>query len=343
VSNDDRLRLACVGLHPERTRGLLERYGGASGAVRALEKGKVDVSERARAAVAVSAAAQRDQLAAAGVSVVMRGDDGYPPHLAVYPDAPDVLFVRGTLPQHPCVAVVGTRKCTAYGRRLARQYGRAIAEAGWVASSGLARGIDGAAHEGTVAASGIGVAVLGCGLDVAYPPEHAPLGRRLVDGGGAVVSEYPLGTPPEGWRFPPRNRIISGLAAAVVVVEAGVRGGALITAAKALDQGLPVFAVPGDVERASSRGTNLLIRDGAHPVLDSDDLIEELALVMGPGRHRAETGHDEMLAVVRAHAPAHVADLVARSGRPAEWVFAELDRLLHAGAIERHGEIVVPR
>jgi DNA processing protein len=286
---------------------------------------------------------QRQRLEARDISVVMRGDAGYPAHLAAYPDAPDVLFVRGALPRHPCVAVVGTRKCTAYGRRLANQYGRAIAEAGWVASSGLARGIDGAAHEGTVAARGVGVAVLGCGLDIAYPPEHAPLARQLIDGGGAVISEYPLGTPPEGWRFPPRNRIISGLAAAVVVVEAGVRGGALITAATALDQGLPVFAVPGDVGRASSRGTNLLIRDGAHPVLDPDDLIEELALVMGPGRPRADVGHDEMLAVIRAHAPAHVADLVARSGRPAEWVAAELDRLVGEGVIERHGAIVVPR
>jgi DNA processing protein len=133
-----------------------------------------------------------------------------------------------------------------------------------------------------VDAGGVGVAVLGCGLDVAYPREHRDLAEALVSLGGAIVTEYPPGTPPEAWRFPPRNRIISGLSAAVVVVEANERGGALITAACALEQGVPVFAVPGDVDRAASRGCNLLIRDGAHPVLDPADLVAELELVLGP-------------------------------------------------------------
>jgi DNA processing protein len=192
-----------------------------------------------------------------------------------------MLFVRGQIPTLPTVAIVGTRRCTTYGRHLAFEYGGAVADAGWCVSSGLARGIDGAAHKGVTSAGGVGVAVLGCGVDVAYPAEHAALASALVSGGGGVITEYPPGSPPEPWRFPPRNRIISGMAAAVVVVEAAVTGGALITAGYALTQGRVVFAVPGDIRRASSAGCNLLIRDGAHPVLDPDDLIEELSLVLG--------------------------------------------------------------
>ena len=143
--------------------------------------------------------------------------------LARFEDAPDLLFVRGAFPSEPGVAVVGTRKCTTYGREVAEAYGRAIAESGWVLVSGLARGIDGCAHRGTVAAGGVGVAVLGCGLDVAYPREHRRLGEELVSLGGGIVSEYAPGTRPDGWRFPLRNRIIAMLCRAVVVVEAAAR------------------------------------------------------------------------------------------------------------------------
>jgi DNA processing protein len=190
--------------------------------------------------------------------------------------------VRGALPSEPGVAVVGTRRATRYGLELARQMGGAIARAGWTVVSGLARGVDGAAHRGTLEAGGKGVAVLGSGIDVWYPPEHARLGEQLVTAGGAVISEYPPGSRPDAWRFPRRNRIISGLARAVVVVEAADKGGALITARLAAEQGREVFAVPGDVNRRTSVGTNLLIRDGAVPVLGADDLIEALSLVLGP-------------------------------------------------------------
>jgi DNA processing protein len=140
-----------------------------------------------------------------GAAYTVPGDTVYPECLAALPDAPALLYVLGSIPQSPSVAVVGTRKCTAYGRRLAAAYGTAIAAAGWVLISGLARGIDGAAHRGTVESDGRGVAVLGCGLDVSYPREHAGLADRLVEAGGAVVTEYPPGTPPEAWRFPPRK------------------------------------------------------------------------------------------------------------------------------------------
>ena len=156
--------------------------------------------------------------------------------------------------------------------------------------SGLARGIDAEAHLGTVDAGGPGVAVLGSGSNVVYPAENRGLHDRLIEDGGAVVTEYPPGTPPEPWRFPPRNRIIAGLSAAVVVVEAAVKGGALITAAAALDQGKAVLAVPGDVGRPASEGCNLLIRDGAVPVLGPDDLVEAVSLIVGPPRARLRPG-----------------------------------------------------
>jgi DNA processing protein len=162
---------------------------------------------------------------------------------------------------------------------VAHAYGVAIAAAGWILVSGLARGIDAAAHSGTVAAGGRGVGVLGCGIDVPYPRTTHHLRAGLLAHGGALATEYPPGTHPDSWRFPPRNRIIAGMAIAVVVIEAAERGGALITAHRAAESGVPVFAVPGDIDRETSRGCNLLIRDGAHPVLEPADLIEELTLV----------------------------------------------------------------
>jgi DNA processing protein len=205
-----------------------------------------------------------------------------PDHLASIPQPPTTLWATGTLPTTPGVAIVGTRRCTSYGRRVARSLGAAVGAAGWVTVSGLARGVDAEAHRGMLTAGGTGIAVLGSGADVIYPADHRALAAELVAGGGVVVSEYPPGTPPAPFRFPARNRIIAGLAAVVVVVEAAVTGGALITARLALEQGREVFAVPGDVDRETSMGCNLLIRDGALPVLGPGDLIESLGLILGP-------------------------------------------------------------
>jgi DNA processing protein len=286
---DDRLRLSFAGLHPDRRRSLEDRFGGATGVVHAIETRRVKVSDRIRASLAVPPDRRRIQLSDLGVRWVARGDDTYPEHLDRYEDAPDSLFVRGVVPPSPGVSIVGTRRCTAYGVELAEAYGRAVATAGWPIVSGLARGIDGAAHRGMVAEGGRGVAVLGSGIDVAYPPEHRRLGDQILEAGGAIVTEYPPGTRPDAWRFPPRNRIIAGMSAAVVVVEAAVTGGALITAVKAAEYGIPVFAMPGDVDRATSAGTNRLIRDGAFPVFDPDDLVEELDLVHGLEGRRGRT------------------------------------------------------
>jgi DNA processing protein len=339
MSLDARLRLAFAGMHPDRTRVITERFGGADAVVARIGGGALDVSDRVRAAVRVGADDRREQLDRLGHRTWFRGEPGYPERLAEFPEAPDVLFSRGGWPAGGCVGVVGTRRCTAYGRKLAAEYGRAVGVAGWVLVSGLARGIDGAAHQGTVAVGALGVAVLGCGLDVAYPREHGPLSDALVDGGGVVVSEYPPGTPPEGWRFPPRNRIISGPSQAVVVVEASVKGGALITAGAAMLQGIPVFVTPGDVTREVSKGCNLLIRDGAHPVLDAADLIAELELVLGPAAGTAnsaasETERSPVVAVLRRHGALPLDDLAALVDMPIGELLAELIRLESAGTVQ---------
>lgn len=279
MSDAHRLRLAFSGLHPERIRDLTDRFGGPAAAIAAITQRKVKVSEAIRSNLAVPASRREAELDTLGISVVRRGEPTYPAHLDRFEDAPDLLFIRGDLPTTPGVGIVGTRRCTAYGLELADAYGCAVAQAGWPVVSGLARGIDGAAHRGMVVAGGRGIAVLGCGIDVTYPREHRHLGDQILELGGAIVSEYPPGSRPDPWRFPPRNRIIAGLSAAVVVVEAAVTGGALITAVKAAEYGIPVFAMPGDVDRETSEGTNRLIRDGAFPVFDPEDLVEELSLI----------------------------------------------------------------
>ncbi len=339
MSRDARLRLAFCGLHPDRSRALVAGAGSPAAALRRVEGGAVDVNDRVRAAAAIPAAARRAELAALGIEVAFRGDVDFPAHLADLPDAPDVLFLRGRLPPDPGVAVIGTRRCTLYGRTLATAYGVAIARAGWMLVSGLARGIDGAAHEGTAGASGRGVGVLGSGLDVMYPREHTRLAAALIGAGGAVISEYPPGTPPEGWRFPPRNRIISGLAAAVVVVEANVTGGALITANAALAHGVPVFAVPGDIDRPSSRGCNELIRDGAQPVFEADDLVEELSLVLGPPINRPEPGESAVEIGPNGISVERYAEQVSV---PIGELMAHIARMEAVGTIRREGGRLYP-
>lgn len=294
MSDDARLRMAFSGLHPIRSRELRDQFGGAAEATMAIERGRIKVSASIRTNLAAPAIQRRCELASLGIETVFRRGPAYPDHLDVFEDAPDVLFVRGALPQYSGVGIVGTRRCTAYGLEFAEAYGRAVAETGWLVVSGLARGIDGAAHRGMVSAKGAGVVVLGCGIDVTYPREHQRLGEQILEAGGAIVSEYPPGSRPDAWRFPPRNRIIAGLSAAVVVVEAAKTGGALITAVKAAEYGIPVFAMPGDVDRRTSEGTNRLIRDGAFPVFDPDDLIEELSLIRDLASTRKECEPKEL-------------------------------------------------
>ena len=224
----------------------------------------------------------------------------------------------------PGVAIVGTRRCTEYGRSIARTLGHSVAAAGWPVVSGLARGIDAAAHTGTLEGGGEGFAILGCGVDIIYPADNRGLAGRLLGNGGGLISEYPPGTPPAPFRFPARNRIIAGLSAAVVVVEAAVTGGALITARLALDQGKDVLAVPGDISRTTSEGCNLLIRDGAHPVLSSGDLIESLERILGPAPIAASPNSITSTELL-------LDEVVEKSDRPVGAVLADVVRAELAG------------
>jgi DNA processing protein len=212
--------------------------------------------------------------------VVSRGRPGYPALLGELHDPPPRLYLRGgpvELLDLPAVAIVGARSCSPYGAQVARELARELGAAGAVVVSGLARGVDGEAHRGALAASGLTVAVLGCGIDRDYPRAHAQLAGRIAES-GAIVSEYAPGVEPSPWRFPARNRIVAGLARATVVVEARERSGALITADFALELGREVFAVPGEITSALSAGTNDLIRQGATPLLSADDVLEALGL-----------------------------------------------------------------
>ena len=211
-----------------------------------------------------------------------RGKPGYPPLLAQLHDPPGRLWMRGgtaDLLARPAVAIVGARSCSAYGAQVARTLARELAAAGIVVVSGLARGIDGEAHRGALEATGATVAVLGCGIDRDYPARHAELARRLVEAGGLVVAEYEPGVEPAPWRFPARNRIIAGLALATVVVEARESSGALITVDFALELGREVFAVPGEITSSLAAGTNRLIRQGAAPLLEVDDVFDAIGVV----------------------------------------------------------------
>lgn len=232
----------------------------------------------ARAAAAVDVATAWQAHAAAGVGVVARGATAYPGALATDLEPPAVLFHRGALDvlAGPRVAVVGTRRCTRYGHDVARQLGHDLARAGVRVVSGLALGIDGAAHLGALEANGAGgappVGVVGCGLDVVYPRQHRSLWQRVA-ATGVLLSECPLGLSPESWRFPARNRIIAALADAVVVVESAPTGGSMYTVNEALRRDRPVLAVPGSVRSPVSLGTNKLIAEGAHVARDAVDVL----------------------------------------------------------------------
>lgn len=263
------------------------------------------------------------------------GSTGYPVGLHDLEEPPPI-WILGSLRAEPGIAVVGTRRCTRYGVELAEGFGAVIARAGWTTVSGLARGIDTAAHRGCLRLSGYAVAVLGSGIDHCYPGENRPMYDQILATGGAIVSEYPPGTPPDRWRFPARNRIIAAMSAAVVVVEAAVTGGALITARLGAELGRPVFVVPGDVDRKMSEGCNRLIRDGAHPVLGSGDLLEELSLVVGPPAGATDDTHGIPAGGVR------VSELPELWSLPVTQALVKLGRLEMEGKVRRLGDHVVP-
>ncbi len=273
--------------------------------------------------------------------VLRRLDAGFPALLAQLHDPPRRRHVRGEASggrDRPAVAVVGARSCSAYGAHVARTLSRDLAAAGVVVVSGLARGVDAEAHRGALDAGGTTVAVLGCGIDRDYPARHAELARRIVAGGGLVLSEYEPGVEPAPWRFPARNRVIAGLALATVVVEARERSGALITADFALELGREVFAVPGEITAALSAGTNRLIRQGAAPLLGSEDVLTALGLEVAPPSLVEVTDAAARVLALLADAPRGQDELVRASGLAASAIAAALVELELAGlAAEAEG------
>ncbi len=252
-------------------------------------------------------AGELSRVSRAGVEVLIECDECYPPLLREISDPPICLYARGdvkSLRDSRCsLAVVGSRQTSMYGLRMADLLSRSVCYAGWPVVSGLARGIDTAAHEASLRAGGITIAVVGCGLAGIYPRENMDLSRRIVESGGCVVTEFPMLYRPDRRSFPMRNRIISGISRGTLVVEAGLKSGSLITASQALEQGRMVFAVPGPADVPYSRGCHALIKDGAKLVESFEDIADEFVLLPGlgmrggeaPGETKSSKNSDEKL------------------------------------------------
>ena len=287
---------------------------------------------------------------ASGISAWLVGAPGFPERLATDLDPPPVLFWRGSgevaagagAAGRPAVAMVGTRRCTAYGTDVARELGRGLAEAGVIVVSGLALGIDGAAHEGALAAEAAPpIGVVGSGLDVVYPPRHRTLWRRVAEA-GVLLSESPPGAPPEPWRFPRRNRILAALADVVVVVESHASGGSLSTVRAAIERDVVVMAVPGSVRSPSSAGTNRLLADGVAPVTDVQDVLVALALEGAdrpPAARSDATAWDLDDPVLRAvdWTPTATEEILRRTGLGVAEGATQLTRLELLGLVRRRG------
>lgn len=284
-----------------------------------------------------------DEVDAAGASVLTLDDPDYPALLRELPDSPPVLYVKGTLLDEDrwAVAFVGTRRATAYGRDMAHRLATSLVSAGITIVSGLALGIDAAAHKAALEAGGRTIAVLGCGIDQVYPPEHRHLAAAIANS-GALVSEFPLGTQPEAKNFPVRNRLISGLSLGVVVVEAPADSGALITADCAIEQGRDVFAVPGNVTARTTAGTHRLIQNGAKLVVNGDDILDELNLTRSTVETRTQvravapdTPLEVTLADLLGGEPLHIDELVRRSGLTITEVSSTLALMELKGIVHR--------
>jgi DNA processing protein len=291
----------------------------------------------------VDPARELERISEMGFSVLTIIDPRYPSRLREIDLPPPLLFLNGSLGEHDnlAAAVVGTRRATQYGRSVAREMAYVLAGCGVTIVSGLARGIDGIAHQAALDAGGRTIAVLGSGLDKIYPPEHRALAKDIASN-GAVVSDYSLGTKPDGRNFPPRNRIISGLSLAVIVIEAGESSGALITADFSADQGRDVFAVPGDIYKPSSKGTNRLIQSGAHPLTNPEEVLEilNLDLVSRQDQAAEQLPEDEVEKIVfqaLSKQPIHIDELQMQCSLSISTLNAALAMLELKGRVKQVG------
>jgi DNA processing protein len=362
------LQLALTeGIGPILTSRLIEAAGSAQAAceadaalLRSVEGIKSREIHQALRDAATQVEAELARAAAAGVSLLCLDDDAYPAILKSISDPPTVLWVRGHFEARDlnALAIVGSRRCTHYGREQGERFGGLLAQAGFTIVSGGARGVDSAAHRGALALpSGRTVAVLGCGVDIAYPPENHALFDQIA-GRGAVISEFPLSSAPLRENFPRRNRIISGLSRGVLVVEADVASGALITARLACDShNRPVFAIPGRIDQAMSAGPHALIRDGAVLVTGLEDILDNL----GPLPHNMTVPAPAVAAESPVAAagvaldarqqrivdeigaePTPLDTIIARTDLPAEVVMQDLTLLSLRGVLKRvEGQVYV--
>ncbi len=338
------------GIGPVRLRALQQHFGDLAEAWRADEAALREAGLDRRTLAHFLQARQSidldrlvDRLDALGACALTLDDPDYPPLLRELPDAPPVLYVKGTLADADqwAVAFVGTRRATTYGRDAAQRLVTELVSAGITIVSGLALGIDAAAHQAALDAGGRTLAVMGCGIDQVYPPEHRALAARITQN-GALLTEFPPGTPPDGRNFPVRNRTISGLSLAVVVVEAPDRSGALLTADCALDQGREVFAVPGNLTARTSSGTNRLIQQGAKLVTNGQDILDELNLSRTAVETRVDVARvapsdpvEAALAAQLGEEPVHIDDLVRATGLPIVQVSSALALMELKGLVRR--------
>jgi DNA processing protein len=338
------------GIGSVRFKMLLDAFGNAEAAWNAspetllgagLSRKIVESFQRFRTGVSLEQILER--LDALNVHVLTWEDERYPRLLKEIDQPPPVIYVRGNLVTEDewAVAIVGTRKVTAYGRQVAEDVASTLARNGVTIVSGLARGVDSIAHQAALNAGGRTLAVLGNGVDRVYPPENRKLAAQIMEQ-GALLSDYALGTPPDGINFPPRNRIISGLSMAVIVVEAGETSGALITASFAAEQGRDVFAVPGNINAPQSKGTNRLIRDGAQPLLNPQDVLETLNLTMVTEHQAVRVALptdpvESKLYQLLSHEPKHVDEIRLQANMPIETVSATLVMMELKGMVRQVG------
>lgn len=337
------------GIGPMRLRSLLSYFGDIERAWHAspeelrqagLDRRSLENLVAARATLDLEHELRR--VSEAGAYVVTWESSEYPRLLREIADPPPVLYVKGTLfADEWMLAVVGTRRASVYGRQVTRRLVGALARSGITVVSGMARGIDAEAHRAALDAGGRTIAVLGHGVDLIYPPEHRQLAKE-IEMHGALVSDYPMGTPPEGINFPPRNRIISGMSLGVLITEAGLHSGARITADFAAEQGREVFAVPGSIFAAGSAGTNALIQEGARLVTSAQDILEELNLTMLVEKAEArqtlpvDQTEAKLLSFLSAD-PLHIDELQRQVGLPIAQVTSTLTLMELKGLVRQVG------
>jgi len=340
------------GIGAVRFQRLLERFGDAKAAWRAAPTDLAGAGLSLTLIERLVAVREKvdlsriwEQIQSKGIRVLTWLDEAYPQRLKEIEQPPPVLYLRGDLlPEDTwSVAIVGTRRVTPYGRQVTEEIASFLAAHGITVVSGLARGVDGLAHTAALKAGGRTLAILGSGVDKIYPPENRALAERIFEH-GAILSDYAPGTPPEASNFPPRNRIISGLSMAVVVIEAGETSGALITAEFAAEQGREVFSVPGNILAPQSKGTNKLIQQGAFPLLRASDILQTLNLTR-VGQHKAARKAlpaddvEAKLLMAIGEEPLHVDEIRNQTSLPVEKVSATLVRMELKGMVRRVGNM----